>query len=284
MIPEANKQDQDVSQTVTPSNQVQDPAPQSSPISSVPAVSSVSVTSQPVTSSVPVTTSLPAVPAMPSMSSMSSMPSMPSVPSVPSIPSMPSVPSVPSMPSMTSMDPNQMAIYQQMLMLYQQMMMMMNMTSVQTAAIPTPAATPETIDPSTGENAGYYNMFGTMDPNLYNYYTQMMYQMMQNPMSFQQQSTMYMQNPMLSMLMNPTTTNTSSIPSIPQRKPEEYTEDPPEECKLFVGGMPPEVNDVILKNYFQQFGPVRNVTVVRNRETGLSRGFGFVEFRSRVVC
>ena len=264
MIPEANKQDQDVSQTVTPSNQVQDPAPQSSPISSVPAVSSVSVTSQPVTSSVPVTTSLPAVPAMPSMSSMSSMPS------VPSIPSMPSMPSVPSIPSMTSMDPNQMAIYQQMLMLYQQMMMMMNMTSVQTAAIPTPAATPETIDPSTGENAGYYNMFGTMDPNLYNYYTQMMYQMMQNPMSFQQQSTMYMQNPMLSMLMNPTT--------------EEYTEDPPEECKLFVGGMPPEVNDVILKNYFQQFGPVRNVTVVRNRETGLSRGFGFVEFRSRVVC
>ena len=55
---------------------------------------------------------------------------------------------------MTSMDPNQMAIYQQMLMLYQQMMMMMNMTSVQTAAIPTPAATPETIDPATGENAG----------------------------------------------------------------------------------------------------------------------------------
>ena len=47
--------------------------------------------------------------------------------------------------------------------------------------------------------------------------------------------------------------------------------------------MPPEVNDVILKNYFQQFGPVRSVIVVRNRETGLSRGFGFVEFRSRVV-
>lgn len=126
-------------------------------------------------------------------------------------------------------------------------------------------------------------MFGTMDPNLYNYYTQMMYQMMQNPMLFQQQSAMYMQNPMLSILMNPATTNTSSIPSIPQRKPEEYTEDPPEECKLFVGGMPPEVNDVILKNYFQQFGPVRSVIVVRNRETGLSRGFGFVEFRSRVV-
>lgn len=107
--------------------------------------------------------------------------------------------------------------------------------------------------------------------------------MMQNPMLFQQQSAMYMQNPMLSILMNPATTNTSSIPSIPQRKPEEYTEDPPEECKLFVGGMPPEVNDVILKNYFQQFGPVRSVIVVRNRETGLSRGFGFVEFRSRVV-
>ena len=164
------------------------------------------------------------------------------------------------------------------------MMMMMNMNSLQPASTPTSAATTsETPDSATGENAGYYNMFGTMDPNLYNYYTQMMYQMMQNPMLFQQQSAMYMQNPMLSILMNPAATNTSSIPSIPQRKPEEYTEDPPEECKLFVGGMPHEVNDVILKNYFQQFGPVRSVIVVRNRETGLSRGFGFVEFRSRVV-
>lgn len=177
-----------------------------------------------------------------------------------------------------------MALYQQMFLLYQQMMMMMNMNSLQPTptltTVPTPSETP---DSATGDNAGYYNMFGTMDPNLYNYYTQMMYQMMQNPMLFQQQSAMYMQNPMLSILMNPATTNTSSIPSIPQRKPEEYTEDPPEECKLFVGGMPPEVNDVILKNYFQQFGPVRSVIVVRNRETGLSRGFGFVEFRSRVV-
>ena len=166
------------------------------------------------------------------------------------------------------------------------MMMMLNMNSLQPS--PTPPIIPTTSDSSdsaTGENSSYYNMFGTMDPNLYNYYTQMMYQMMQNPMLFQQQSAMYMQNPMLSVLMNPAGANTSaSIPSIPQRKPEEFTEDPPEECKLFVGGMPPEVNDVILKNYFQQFGPVRSVVVVRNRETGLSRGFGFVEFRSRVVC
>lgn len=173
-----------------------------------------------------------------------------------------------------SLDPTQLAMYQQMFLAYQQMMLM-NMQSLQT-----PPAAPES-DPS-GENSGFYNMFGTMDPVMYNYYAQMMYQMMQNPLLMQQQTAMYMQNPLLSML-TPLMPSGGAISSVPQRKPEEYTEDPPEDCKLFVGGMPAEVNDMIFKNYFQQFGPVRSATVVRNRDTGLSRGFGFVEFRSRIV-
>ena len=172
-----------------------------------------------------------------------------------------------------SLDPTQLAMYQQMFLAYQQMLLV-NMQSLQT-----PPAAPEG---DSGENSGFYNMFGTMDPAMYNYYTQMMYQMMQNPLLMQQQTAMYMQNPLLSML-TPLMPAGGAISSVPQRKPEEYTEDPPEDCKLFVGGMPAEVNDAIFKNYFQQFGPVRSATVVRNRETGLSRGFGFVEFRSRIV-
>ena len=50
-----------------------------------------------------------------------------------------------------------------------------------------------------------------------------------------------------------------------------------------MGGMPSEVNESILRSYFQQFGPVRSVTIPRDKETGLSRGFGFVVFLSRIV-
>ena len=75
----------------------------------------------------------------------------------------------------------------------------------------------------------------------------------------------------------------ASLVTIPQRKPEDFTEDSIEDCKLFVGGMPSEVTEPILRQYFQQFGPVRSVTIVKNRETGASRGFGFVTFVSKLV-
>lgn len=36
-----------------------------------------------------------------------------------------------------------------------------------------------------------------------------------------------------------------------------------------------------LKEYFTKFGPVRNSNVLYNRQTGLSRGFGFIQFANR---
>jgi len=46
--------------------------------------------------------------------------------------------------------------------------------------------------------------------------------------------------------------------------------------KLFVGGLPWSVSDVELKSAFEPHGPVVEAKVITDRETGRSRGFGFV--------
>jgi cold-inducible RNA-binding protein len=47
--------------------------------------------------------------------------------------------------------------------------------------------------------------------------------------------------------------------------------------KLFVGSLPWAVNDDSLKTAFSQYGSVVSAKVIVDRETGKSRGFGFVE-------
>ena len=47
--------------------------------------------------------------------------------------------------------------------------------------------------------------------------------------------------------------------------------------KLFVGNLPYQATDENLREIFSQYGAVRSARIVRDRETGLSRGFGFVE-------
>jgi len=48
--------------------------------------------------------------------------------------------------------------------------------------------------------------------------------------------------------------------------------------KVFCGGLPWEVDNVRLKQVFSEFGPVMDAIVVYDKETGRSRGFGFVTF------
>jgi len=48
--------------------------------------------------------------------------------------------------------------------------------------------------------------------------------------------------------------------------------------KIFVGGLKDTVDEQDLQNYFSQFGNIVRVTIITDRETGKSRGFGFVEF------
>ena len=47
--------------------------------------------------------------------------------------------------------------------------------------------------------------------------------------------------------------------------------------KLYVGNLPWSVTDQDLEQLVSEFGPVRSAQVVADRETGRSRGFGFVE-------
>ncbi len=47
--------------------------------------------------------------------------------------------------------------------------------------------------------------------------------------------------------------------------------------KLFVGSLPWAVDDAQLSQIFSQVGTVVSAQVLKDRETGRSRGFGFVE-------
>jgi cold-inducible RNA-binding protein len=47
--------------------------------------------------------------------------------------------------------------------------------------------------------------------------------------------------------------------------------------KLYVGGLPYSVTDDQLKDHFSQAGTVTSASVVVDRMSGRSRGFGFVE-------
>ncbi len=48
--------------------------------------------------------------------------------------------------------------------------------------------------------------------------------------------------------------------------------------KLFVGSLPWAVDDQALADLFKEFGTVASAKVIMDRETGRSKGFGFVEF------
>jgi len=49
---------------------------------------------------------------------------------------------------------------------------------------------------------------------------------------------------------------------------------------LFVGSLAYTTTDDGLKAHFEQVGPVAQAKVITDRETGRSRGFGFVEFEN----
>jgi len=48
--------------------------------------------------------------------------------------------------------------------------------------------------------------------------------------------------------------------------------------KLYIGNLPYSANDESLGAFFGSAGTVSSASVITDRETGRSRGFGFVEF------
>ena len=51
--------------------------------------------------------------------------------------------------------------------------------------------------------------------------------------------------------------------------------------KLYVGGLPYSVNDDQLRDIFVAHGTVESATVIMDRMSGRSKGFGFVEMSSQ---
>eukprot|EP01068_Selenidium_serpulae_P010345 Selendium_serpulae@DN5438_c0_g1_i13.p1 len=51
-------------------------------------------------------------------------------------------------------------------------------------------------------------------------------------------------------------------------------------ANLFVGGLDPEVDEKILHDTFSAFGNILSTKVMRDPETGESKGYGFVSFDS----
>uniref|UniRef100_A0A8C2G051 RNA-binding protein 38 n=1 Tax=Cyprinus carpio TaxID=7962 RepID=A0A8C2G051_CYPCA len=46
--------------------------------------------------------------------------------------------------------------------------------------------------------------------------------------------------------------------------------------KIFVGGLPYHTTDASLRKYFETFGDIDEAVVITDRQTGKSRGYGFV--------
>ncbi len=53
------------------------------------------------------------------------------------------------------------------------------------------------------------------------------------------------------------------------------------EVKLYVGNLPYDTTEEDLRTLFAQAGTVASVAVIRDRDTGRSKGFGFVEMSSQ---
>ena len=49
---------------------------------------------------------------------------------------------------------------------------------------------------------------------------------------------------------------------------------------LFIGSLAYATTDDTLKAHFEQIGPVSSARVITDRESGKSKGFGFVEFEN----
>ena len=53
--------------------------------------------------------------------------------------------------------------------------------------------------------------------------------------------------------------------------------------KIFVGGLATSVDDRMFRSYFESYGTIADAIVMMDRDSGRSRGFGFVTF-DNAVC
>jgi len=54
--------------------------------------------------------------------------------------------------------------------------------------------------------------------------------------------------------------------------------------KVYVGNLSYQLTEELLSSHFASCGTVTSVTVIKDRDTGRSKGFGFVEFAEDEAC
>jgi RNA recognition motif-containing protein len=54
--------------------------------------------------------------------------------------------------------------------------------------------------------------------------------------------------------------------------------------KVFVGGLPYHTTDKSLREFFDKFGDIEEAVVITDRQTGKSRGYGFVSMLRLIAC
>ena len=63
---------------------------------------------------------------------------------------------------------------------------------------------------------------------------------------------------------------------------DDYPDD--DAIKMFVGQVPRSMADEALKDFFEQFGPVHQLNVLRDKATGVIRGCCFRHFLQEKTC
>ena len=56
------------------------------------------------------------------------------------------------------------------------------------------------------------------------------------------------------------------------------------QTKIFVGRLSFDAKQDDLENHFKQYGNIKMINLVLDRDTGRSRGFAFIEFDSQVAA
>ena len=75
--------------------------------------------------------------------------------------------------------------------------------------------------------------------------------------------------------------NEAAAAEEPEAKKAKLNEDQPpskENRKIYIGNLPPSVTEKPLVSYFRAFGHVIDCHVIRDKESGVSRGFAFLTF------
>jgi len=83
----------------------------------------------------------------------------------------------------------------------------------------------------------------------------------------------------LNMLAGKLSPNSDATPNISDNNLDDYPDD--DAIKMFVGQVPRSMDEEALKDFFEQFGPVHQLNVLRDKATGVSRGCCFVTFYKR---